>query len=52
MIGRTLFYLFRRYAATFLQFFLGVCIIAYLVDFTELSRVKATLPATRCRAAC
>ena len=44
MIGRTLFfYLFRRYAATFLQFFLGVCIIAYLVDFTELSRVKANM---------
>lgn len=45
MIGRTLFgYLFRRYLATFLQFFFGVCIIAYLVDFTELSRFKSTLP--------
>jgi lipopolysaccharide export system permease protein len=44
MIGRTLFlYFFRRYAATFLQFFVGICIIAYLVDFTELSRVKASM---------
>lgn len=44
MIGRTLFaYFFRRYAATFLQFFIGVCVIAYLVDFTELSRVKASM---------
>lgn len=45
MIGATLFaYLFRRYLATFLQFFFGVCLIAYLVDFTELSRFKSTLP--------
>jgi lipopolysaccharide export system permease protein len=45
MIGRTLFaYLFRRYLATFLQFFGGVCLIAYLVDFTELSRFKSTMP--------
>ena len=45
MIGHTLFfYLFRRYVATFLQFFAGVCLIAYLVDFTELSRFKSTLP--------
>ena len=44
MIGRTLFlYFCRRYAATFIQFFVGVCIIAYLVDFTELSRVKASM---------
>jgi len=43
MIGHTLFvYFFRRYVATFLQFFIGVCIIAYLVDFTELSRVKSS----------
>jgi lipopolysaccharide export system permease protein len=42
MIGRTLFaYLFRRYVATFIQYFVGVCIIAYLVDFTELSRMKS-----------
>lgn len=45
MIGRTLFaYLFRHFLVTFLQFFLGVCVIAYLVDFTELSRFKSTLP--------
>ncbi len=45
MIGRTLFaYLFQRYLTTFLQFFFGVCIISYLVDFTELSRFKSTLP--------
>ena len=45
MIGHTLFlYLFRRYVATFVQFFLGVCIISYLVDFTEFSRFKSTLP--------
>jgi lipopolysaccharide export system permease protein len=45
MIGRTLFaYLFRRYLSTFIQFFVGVCVIAYLVDFTELSRFKSTLP--------
>jgi lipopolysaccharide export system permease protein len=44
MIGRTLFlYFFRRYLTTFVQFFIGVCIIAYLVDFTELSRVKSTM---------
>jgi lipopolysaccharide export system permease protein len=43
MIGHTLFgYFFRRYVATFLQFFFGICIIAYLVDFTELSRVKSS----------
>src|SRR5262245_2549263 len=46
MIGPTLFlYFFRRYLTTFVQFFIGVCIIAYLVDFTELSRVKSTLAA-------
>ena len=45
MIGHTLFlYFFRRYVATFVQFFLGVCIISYLVDFTEFSRFKSTLP--------
>lgn len=45
MIGHTLFiYLFRRYLATFIQFFLGVCLIAYLVDFTEFSRSKSSLP--------
>ena len=45
MIGRTLFgYFFRRYVATFVQFFLGVSIISYLVDFTEFSRFKSTLP--------
>jgi lipopolysaccharide export system permease protein len=44
MIGRTLFfYLFRRYLATFVQFFAGICVIAYLVDFTELSRLKSTV---------
>jgi lipopolysaccharide export system permease protein len=44
MIGRTLFlYFFRRYLTTFVQFYLGVCIISYLVDFTELSRVKSTM---------
>jgi lipopolysaccharide export system permease protein len=43
MIGRTLFlYLFRRYLSTFVQFFVGVCIIAYLVDFTEFSRLKSS----------
>ena len=45
MIGHTLFlYFFRRYVATFVQFFLGVCVISYLVDFTEFSRFKSTLP--------
>jgi lipopolysaccharide export system permease protein len=45
MIGHTLFaYFFRRYVATFVQYFVGVCLIAYLVDFTELSRFKSTLP--------
>lgn len=45
MIGHTLFiYFFRRYLATFIQFFLGVCLIAYLVDFTEFSRSKSSLP--------
>ncbi|MDW6021277.1 LPS export ABC transporter permease LptG [Mesorhizobium sp. BAC0120] len=45
MIGRTLFaYFFRRYVATFVQFFIGLCLIAYLVDFTEMSRFKSTLP--------
>ena len=45
MIGRTLFgYFFRRYVATFVQFFLGVSVISYLVDFTEFSRFKSTLP--------
>jgi lipopolysaccharide export system permease protein len=44
MIGRTLFlYFFRRYVTTFVQFFIGICIIAYLVDFTELSRVKSSM---------
>ncbi len=44
MIGHTLFfYLFRRYVATFVQFFLGICLIAYLVDFTEFSRSKSSL---------
>ncbi|MBX3575687.1 MAG: LPS export ABC transporter permease LptG [Rhizobiaceae bacterium] len=45
MIGRTLSsYFFRRYLATFGQFFVGICLIAYLVDFTEFSRVKSSLP--------
>jgi lipopolysaccharide export system permease protein len=45
MIGHTLFvYFFRRYVATFVQFFLGVSVISYLVDFTEFSRFKSTLP--------
>src|SRR6188474_3929217 len=45
VIGFTLFsYLFRRYAVTFVQYFLGICVISYLVDFTEFSRFKSTLP--------
>jgi lipopolysaccharide export system permease protein len=45
MIGHTLFgYFLRRYLATFVQYFVGVCLIAYLVDFTEFSRVKSSLP--------
>lgn len=45
MIGTTLSsYFFRRYLATFGQFFAGICLIAYLVDFTEFSRVKSSLP--------
>lgn len=45
MIGRTLFvYFFKRYLATFVQFFIGICVISFLVDFTELSRFKSTLP--------
>ena len=45
MIGHTLFlYFFRRYVTTFVQFFLGVSVISYLVDFTEFSRFKSTLP--------
>jgi lipopolysaccharide export system permease protein len=45
MIGFTLFsYLFRRYSVTFIQYFLGICLISYLVDFTEFSRNKSDLP--------
>lgn len=45
MIGRTLSaYFFKRYLATFLQFFIGICLIAYLVDFTEFSRARSSLP--------
>ena len=53
MIGFTLFsYLFRRYAVTFVQYFLGICLISYLVDFTEFSRFKSTCRATRSAPGC
>jgi lipopolysaccharide export system permease protein len=45
MIGRTLFfYFFRRYVLILTQFFIGVMVIAYLVDFTEFSRRVGGLP--------
>jgi lipopolysaccharide export system permease protein len=44
MTGRTLSaYFFKRYLATFIQFFIGICLVAYLVDFTEFSRSRAGL---------
>lgn len=45
MIGRTLFlYFFRRYLAIAAQFFVGVVVISFLVDFTEFSRRVGSLP--------
>jgi len=45
MIGRTLFaYFFRRYLVIAAQFFIGVVVIAFLADFTELSRRVGSLP--------
>jgi len=45
MIGRTLFgYFMRRYLVIVLQFFLGVLIISYLIDFAELARRVSGLP--------
>lgn len=45
MIGRTLFgYFFRRYLLIAAQFFIGVLVISFLVDFTELSRRAGALP--------
>lgn len=45
MIGRTLFtYFFRRYLLVIMQFFIGVIVIAFLVDFTEFSRRVSNLP--------
>ncbi len=45
MIGRTLFgYFLRRYLSIVAQFLIGVTLIAYLVDFTELSRRLGSLP--------
>lgn len=45
MIGRTLFtYFFRRYLMITAQFFLGVIIISFLVDFTEFSRRVGSFP--------
>lgn len=39
MIGMTLgWYLFRSYLFTFLQFLVGITLLAYIADFTELSR--------------
>ena len=43
MIGHTLFlYFFRRYVTTFVQFFLGVIVISYLVDLKRENSVKST----------
>lgn len=45
MIGRTLFtYFFRRYLLIIVQFFVGVVVIAFLIDFTEFSRRSSGLP--------
>lgn len=45
MIGRTLFvYFLRRYLVIVGQFLIGVVIISFLVDFTELSRRLGSLP--------
>lgn len=45
MIGRTLFaYFFRRYLAMTAQFFVGVLVISFLVDFTEFTRRAGSLP--------
>lgn len=45
MIGRTLFtYFFRRYLLMTAQFFVGVIVISFLVDFTEFSRRVGSLP--------
>lgn len=45
MIGRTLFaYFFRRYLVIVAQFFIGVVVISFLVDFTEFSRRVGSLP--------
>jgi len=45
MIGRTLFtYFFRRYLLITAQFFIGVLVISFLVDFTEFSRRVGALP--------
>lgn len=45
MIGRTLFtYFFRRYLVIVAQFFIGVVVISFLVDFTEFSRRAGSLP--------
>ena len=44
MIGRTLFiYFFRRYLMMTAQFFIGVLVISFLVDFTEFSRRAGSL---------
>jgi lipopolysaccharide export system permease protein len=45
MTGRTLFaYFFRRYLLITGQFFIGVLVISFLVDFTEFSRRVGSLP--------
>lgn len=45
MIGPTLFaYFFRRYLVIAVQFFVGVILISFLADFTELSRRVGSFP--------
>ncbi|MGB3502144.1 MAG: LPS export ABC transporter permease LptG [Mesorhizobium sp.] len=45
MIGRTLFtYFLRRYLVIAMQFFLGLLILTYLIDFAELVRRVSGLP--------
>jgi lipopolysaccharide export system permease protein len=45
MIGRTLFwYLFRQFSAVVLQLLIGIVVIAYLVDFTEMARRASNWP--------
>jgi len=45
MIGRTMFwYLFRQFGGVTLQLLIGIIVIAYLVDFTEMARRASNWP--------